>query len=270
MTGAAGSAHDLLAAIVAAARVRAREAERRLPLAELERRIARADAPRGFRDSLGQPGLRVIAECKRRSPSRGVLREVYDPVAIASGYARGGAAAVSVLTEPAFFDGQLAHLESVRRTVALPLLRKDFIVSPYQVVEARAAGADAVLLIVAALDAAVLAELLAAAAAAGLDALVEVHDEAELDRAAAAGATLVGVNNRNLRTLEVDLDASRRLVSRMPAGVLAVAESGLRTRADLEQLHAIGYGAFLMGERLMTTPDPGEALGELLADGVVQ
>lgn len=270
MKNAGSNAHDLLAAIAAASRVRAREAERGVPPAELERRIARAEPARGFRASLAQPGLRVIAECKRRSPSRGVLRELYDPVAIASGYVRAGAAAVSVLTEPAFFDGRLAHLEAVRRAVVLPLLRKDFVVSPYQVLEARAAGADAVLLIVAALDDDALRGLLGTAAAVGLDALVEVHDEAELDRAAAAGATLIGANNRNLRTLDVDLDASQRLASCMPAGVLAVAESGLRARDDLERLHAAGYGAFLIGERLMTAPDPGDALAGLLGNRVAR
>ncbi len=171
---------------------------------------------RGFRAALAAPGLRVIAECKRRSPSRGVLRAEYDPVAIARRYVDAGAAAISVLTEPTFFDGALAHLEAVRAAVDVPLLRKDFVVDQYQLLEARASGADAVLLIVAALDDAALGQLSRDARALGLDVLVEVHDDAELDRATAAGADLIGVNNRNLRTLAVDVDASFRLAARMP------------------------------------------------------
>jgi indole-3-glycerol phosphate synthase len=197
-----------------------------------------------------------------------MLCEAYVPSAIAAGYARGGAAAISVLTEPTFFDGDLAHLEAVRDAVTLPLLRKDFIIDEYQLVEARAAGADAVLLIAAALDDREMQQLMKAADALRLDVLVEVHDEAELDRALACGATLIGVNNRNLRTLDVDVEASTRLASRLPSTVIAVAESGLRTRDDLERLADMGYRAFLIGERLMMTPDPGMALATLLGRGV--
>jgi indole-3-glycerol phosphate synthase len=193
-----------------------------------------------------------------------VLREQYDPVAIARGYEAAGAAAVSVLTEPTFFDGALEHLAAVRAAVALPLLRKDFVVTEYQLHEARAAGADAVLLIVAALEPAALKTLAAHAAALGLDALVEVHDERELEVALEAGARIVGVNNRNLRTLEVDVEASERLIARIPREVIAVSESGLRTRADLDRLRAAGYRAFLIGERFMGADDPGAALAELL------
>ena len=255
---------DLLAAIVAATRTRVREARARVPERVLEARAAEGPAPRGFRAALARPGLRVIAECKRRSPSRGVLCAAYDPSAIARQYAGAGAAAISVLTEPAFFDGALAHLAAVRAAVDLPLLRKDFVVDGYQLLEARAAGADAVLLIVAALDDRDLRRLRDEARALGLDALVEVHDEDELTRALDAGADLVGVNNRNLRTLAVDVAASARIGPRLPAGVVGVAESGLRTHDDLVRLGRAGYGAFLVGERLMSTADPGAALRELL------
>jgi indole-3-glycerol phosphate synthase len=254
---------DLLAAIVAATRTRVAWTRSQVPLERLD--DLPGPPPRGFRAALARgDGLHVIAECKRRSPSRGVLRWQYDPASIAGAYERAGAAAVSVLTEPAFFDGHLDHLRAVRAAVALPVLRKDFIVDAYQIREARGAGADAVLLIVAALDQSTLVDLLAAARQSGLDALVEVHDELELDRALAAGADLVGVNNRNLRTLAVDLDASRRLASLMPRDVVAVAESGLRTGNDLRELQALGYRAFLIGERFMTADDPGAALAALM------
>lgn len=258
---------DLLAAIVAATRTRVRDAQARTPAGVLESQAAARPRPRGFHAALESPGLRVIAECKRRSPSRGVLCAEYDPVRIARQYAEAGAAAISVLTEPTFFDGSLDHLAAVRDAVDLPLLRKDFVVDPYQLLEARAAGADAVLLIVAALDDRALRALQEEARALELDALVEVHDEQELDRALAAGATLVGVNNRNLRTLAVDVAASERLAPRLRGDVLGVAESGLRTHEDLVRLRAAGYRAFLVGERFMTTPDPGAALRQLLGQG---
>ena len=209
--------------------------------------------------------VNVIAECKRRSPSRGVLRADYDPVALAIGYERAGAAALSVLTEPTFFDGSLAHLAAIRRTVELPLLRKDFIVDSYQLLEARANGADAVLLIVAALSDAELARLQREAHSLGLAALVEVHDADEVDRALDAGAEIVGVNNRNLRTLEVDVVASELAAARIPPHVIAVSESGLKSREDLDRMRALGYRAFLIGERFMTAPDPGAALSQLVS-----
>ncbi|ODS53263.1 MAG: hypothetical protein ABS36_15195 [Acidobacteria bacterium SCN 69-37] len=257
---------SVLDAIVAAARRSALEREQQISRHTLEAQLA--DRPRaaiGFRASLAAPGVRVIAECKRRSPSKGILRETYDPVAIARGYAAAGAAAISVLTEPAFFDGSLDHLRQVRAAVSLPILRKDFIVTPYQIVEAAAAGADAVLLIVAALDDRALVALGAEARACGLDALVEVHDGEELDRAIAAGADIVGVNSRNLRTLAVSTDLLDHLGPRMPRGVVAVAESGLRTADDLRRLAAVRYDAFLIGERFMTSPEPGAALADLLS-----
>ena len=262
-------ASDLLATIVAATKTRVAWAAARTPLARV--RESPAAPSRGFRAALAHGGgLNVIAECKRRSPSKGVLRRRYDPAAIAAAYERAGAAALSVLTEPAFFDGDLEHLRAVRAAVGLPLLRKDFVVDPYQVWEARAAGADAVLLIVGALEQPALVDLLGTAKEAGLDALVKVHDECELDRALEAGADLVGVNNRDLRTLKVDLDTSHRLASRLPAGLVAVAESGLRRAADLRELQSRGYRAFLIGERFMAAEDPGAALGALLAGGTAE
>lgn len=264
------SGPDLLAAIVAATRRTTESRREREPQAALERRAAAA-WPRGpeFEATLRADGPRVIAECKRRSPSRGVLAPDYDPVAIATRYEQGGAAAISVLTEPSFFDGSLAHLTAVRAAVNLPLLRKDFIVDEYQLFEARAAGADAALLIVAALAQADLVRLQARAWDLGLAALVEVHDDEELQRAVDAGARVIGVNNRNLRTLAVDTAASYRLAAMMPAGVTAVSESGLKTGADLEALAAAGYRAFLIGERFMTDPDPARAITELIGRPVL-
>jgi indole-3-glycerol phosphate synthase len=257
---------DLLRTIVAATRRIVSVRREREPLDALERRAAGATA-RGerFESELSKAGrINVIAECKRRSPSKGVLAADYDPVAIATAYERGGAAAVSVLTEPTFFDGSLEHLAAVRRAVRIPLLRKDFIVDEYQLLEAKANGADAVLLIVSALEQADLVRLQARAAGLGLAALVEVHDENEVRRAVDAGARMIGVNNRNLRTLQVDVDASHRLAALVPKGVIAVSESGLQSRADLERLAVEGYRAFLIGERFMTAPDPARAIADLI------
>jgi indole-3-glycerol phosphate synthase len=259
-------AADLLETIVAATRRIVSVREAREPLAELAHRAERRDiAPGRFKSALCRTGrVNVIAECKRRSPSRGILKERYDAAAIARGYATAGAAAISVLTEPTFFDGSLSDLEQVAAACGVPVLRKDFIVSEYQLHEARAAGAAAILLIVAALPVRELTHLAGRAAALGLDALVEVHDAEELQRAIDAGAVIVGVNNRNLRTLAVDVRASAELIASMPSGVIAVSESGLKTAADLLALRALGYRAFLMGERFMTEEDPGAALRTLL------
>lgn len=263
-----GSASDLLDTIVAATRARVRDRREAESLSALEAKAAAA-TPRGqaFADALSTPGrLNLIAECKRRSPSRGVLRAAYDPVEIAKGYEAAGASAISILTEPTFFDGSLEHLAAVRSAVSRPLLRKDFVVDTWQLLEARAAGADAVLLIVSALSDADLRMLDTSARSLGLAALVEVHSEEELDRALSMGARIVGVNNRNLRTLEVDVELSSRLADRIPSEVVAVSESGLRTAGDLTALAARGFDAFLVGERFMTRPDPGAALAELLAE----
>ena len=264
------SAPDLLRAIVAATRRVTDVRREREPLAHLEQRAARAVC-RGdrFEAALSQRGrANVIAECKRRSPSRGVLAASYDPVAIARSYAEGGAAAISVLTEPTFFDGSLDHLSAVRAAVDIPLLRKDFIIDDYQLFEARAAGADAALLIVAALEQQELVRLQHRARDLGLATLVEVHDEDELSRAIDSGARVIGVNNRNLRSLAVDVDASYRLAARIPRDVIAVSESGLQSRADLERLAAAGYHAFLIGERFMSDPEPAKAIGDLIGVSV--
>jgi len=267
-----GTTPDLLATIVAASRrITAARADRE-PLAALARRAElRPPRPGAFQAALGRTDrVNVIAECKRRSPSRGVLREAYAPETIARGYAAGGAAAISVLTEPTFFDGALGHLAAVRAAVDTPLLRKDFIVSEYQLLEARAAGADAALLIVAALNPVELKSLAAFAESLGLDTLVEVHDTGELAIAIDSGARVIGVNNRNLRTLAVNVHASDELIARMPREVIAVSESGLSKPDDLIRLGALGYRAFLIGERFMTAADPGDALRAVLAGAEVR
>jgi indole-3-glycerol phosphate synthase len=258
---------NLLAAIVAGTRAIVEQRQRVESITAIERRAAaRQPAGESFTRALGRPGaLNVIAECKRRSPSRGVLRQDYDPAAIAKGYQAAGAAAISVLTEPTFFDGSLEHLQAVRAAVSCPLLRKDFVVDEYQLLEAVACGADAVLLIVCALTDHELGTLHRAADGLGLAVLVEVHDPGELDRALAADARIVGVNNRDLRTLEVNTRASEQVAARIPAGVISVSESGLRTSRDLTRMRALGYNAALIGERFMTAPDPGAALAELMA-----
>jgi len=261
------AAADLLATIVAATRRIVEVRQHREPLAVLAKRAEATGQPGGqFLAAVSRTDrVNVIAECKRRSPSRGVLRADYDPVSIAQSYARHGAAAISVLTEPTFFDGALEHLAAVRKAVDLPLLRKDFIVSEYQLLEAKVAAADAVLLIAAALDRSQLRALVGRAASLGLDALVEVHDSRELTSALEADAKIIGVNNRNLRTLAVDVDVSEKLIAAMPRQVVAISESGLKSADDVARLRALGYRAFLIGERFMTEKDPGEALGSLLA-----
>ncbi|MBI2834646.1 MAG: indole-3-glycerol phosphate synthase TrpC [Acidobacteria bacterium] len=258
---------DLLQTIVAATRRIVDVRSQRVPLERMDV-IARRAGPRGvlWETALArQDRYNVIAECKRRSPSRGVLKTDYDAARLAHAYEGAGAAAISVLTEPTFFDGSLEHLRQVREATRLPLLRKDFIVTPYQVFESAASGADAILLIVAALADDELRALLILAHELGLGTLVEVHDAMELDRAIAAGTRLVGVNNRNLRTLAVDRGASEQLAARIPDELMAVAESGIRHADDLRALRALKYDAFLVGESLLTQPDPGDALAELLA-----
>ena len=261
----AAAAPDLLSAIVAATRAAVAVRERQTPLRSL---VATSHAPDGsaFAAALTSSAApRIVAECKRRSPSRGILRAGYDPAAHAAAYAAAGAAAISVLTEPAFFDGAPEHLTAVRRAVGLPLLRKDFIVTEYQLHEAAALGADAVLLIVGAVTDVDLRRLRAVALSLGLAALVEVHDETELARALDAGARIVGVNSRDLRTLQVDLQVVERLAAEIPREVVAVAESGIRTVDDLRRLSGLRYDAFLVGERLIAQDDPGDALRLLRA-----
>ncbi|HXG41581.1 MAG TPA: indole-3-glycerol phosphate synthase TrpC [Dehalococcoidia bacterium] len=259
------SAPSILDEIVAHKRQEVAAAKERLPWRELERRLAQVPPLRPFAAALRGPGLALIAEVKARSPSRGLLRPDLDPAALATTYARAGAAAISVLTDEKYFGGSLDHLRQVREALpdGPPLLRKDFVIDPYQVLEARAAGADAVLLIAAALEHKELERLLATARDLGMDALVEVHDEAELEAALAAGADLVGINNRDLRTFRVDLETTVRLRPLVPPGVTVVAESGIHTRQDAARLAALGVDAILVGEALVTAPDPALKVQEL-------
>jgi indole-3-glycerol phosphate synthase len=224
-----------------------------------------APSPRGFRAALSRPGIAVIAEFKRRSPSAGILRMDADIGQIAGAYERGGAAAMSVLTEGPHFEGSLDDLRLARAACALPILRKDFIIDAYQLHEARAAGADAVLLIVAALPRELLATLYAQARELGLDVLVEVHDSAELAVALGVGADLIGVNNRDLRDFSVDVQRTSKLLAEMPAGVAVVSESGIGSAEQLRELQEQGVQAVLVGESLMRAGDPEMALRELLS-----
>lgn len=258
---------SILDEIVSRKREEVARAKQRVPPDALAARAKAVDEPtRGFRRGLlAHEPPAVIAEIKRRSPSKGEIRAGFDPVECALAYAQGGAAALSVLTDETFFGGHLEHLARVRERVSLPLLRKDFTVDAYQIDEARVAGADAVLLIVSTVSAGQLAELSARARDLGLDVLVEVHDEAQLETALACGADLVGVNNRDLRSFEVDLGTTARLARRIPSGadVLLVAESGIGGAEDVHRLSEAGAAAFLVGESLMRQPDLAGALRAL-------
>jgi indole-3-glycerol phosphate synthase len=255
----------ILDEILARKRVEVAAARSRISDAALAKRANGVrDSPRGFRAALASGERpRVIAEIKRRSPSRGEIREDFDPVACGRAYAEAGAAAISVLTDEHHFGGHLDFLSAVRTAVPVPLLRKDFVIDAYQIDEARVAGADAVLLIASALEERELASLREHALSRDLDVLLEVHDERELEQALAAGADLIGINNRNLRTLEVDLAVTEKLASRMPEGVVVVAESGISTPDDVARLESAGAHAFLVGESLMREPDIGLALRTL-------
>ena len=258
---------SILADILREKRAELSRARSERPLAALEEAARAAGATRGLAAALRRPPgapIRAIAEIKRASPSAGPIRPDADPAEIAADYQRGGAAALSVLTDRRFFDGRLEFLARARAASRLPLLRKDFLVDPYQVVEARAAGADGVLLIVAALDGGQLGELCAAAAEWQLDALVEVHDEAEAERALAAGARLIGVNHRDLRTFQMDMGLTRRLAPGCPPEAVLVAESGIRSADDVRAMAEAGAHAVLVGEALMRAPSPGAALEQLL------
>ena len=255
----------ILDEILADTRARVAAAQAAVPEQALRESPRFAEPRRGFRAALAAATPpAVIAEIKRASPSRGLIRAHFDPSAHARSYAAAGATALSVLTEPRWFQGALAHLAAAREATALPCLRKDFLLDPYQVVEARAWGADAVLVIAAANDGARNAELLAAAAETGVDALVEVHDAAELAWAAEVGAILVGVNNRDLRTFATSLETTEHLASRVPATALLVAESGIHAPADVGRMVAAGAHAILVGEAFMRAPDPGAALRALV------
>lgn len=238
-------------------------------IADLERRAVDRASPLGLRAALAVPGISVIAEIKRASPSRGVFPVTVDPAVVAAEYLGGGAAALSVLTDEPFFHGSLVDLAGAagvahERAMPAPVLRKDFVVDPYQIIEARAFGADAFLLIVAALTDRALSAMLAIGAEYGMDALVEVHDEAELARAVAIGAALIGVNNRDLRTFEIDLAVAERLAPRMPEEAVVVGESGIFGRADVERLQRAGVNAVLVGESLIVARDRGAAVRALL------
>ena len=240
---------------------------RRLPLSELKVQALAASPVRGFADALraklaaGRPA--VIAEIKKASPSKGLLRRDFDPAAIARSYERSGAACLSVLTDADFFQGHDDYLCEARLACALPLLRKDFMIDPYQVYEARVLGADCILLIVAALDDDAMKRLAKTAADLGLDVLVEVHDRAELQRALRLDAPLIGINNRNLRSFETRLETSLDLLADIPAGRLVVTESGIHSRDDVARLRAGGINAFLVGEACMRAADPGAELARL-------
>jgi indole-3-glycerol phosphate synthase len=254
--------------IVAAARRRAAEARRPADLQQLEQ-AARERIPRGFRKALeakSKAGVAVIAELKRASPSRGLIRADFDPASLAQQLQQAGAAALSVLTDEEFFQGSLKNLSRASSASALPCLRKDFIVDEFQLLEARAYGADAVLLIVAALSQAELVALAGRARDYALDVLCEVHDKDELQRALDAGCSLIGVNSRDLRTLRVDLETALGLAHLLPKNVLPVAESGISSGSDVVRLHAVGYRAFLVGESLMQAASPGDALRGFLAE----
>jgi indole-3-glycerol phosphate synthase len=239
----------------------------RLPLTEVRARAEVTEAPRDFRSALAQRDVAVIAEVKRASPAKGALSLDLDPALLAVSYADAGAAAVSVLTDERFFNGSDADLRAVQAAIQLPVLRKDFVLEPYQLFEARVLGADAVLLIVRALSQDRLKALVDLAMALGLAALVEVHDDEELERAVDVGATLIGINNRDLTRMTVDLATSERLLSRVPADVVAVSESGIRTADDVQRLGSLGASAVLVGEALVTAPDPPARLAELVAAG---
>jgi len=252
---------DILARIVNNKRVELRETAQQR--AELERMAAARANARNFREALTSSEPAIIAEIKKASPSKGILLEAFHPAAIARMYASGGAAALSVLTDFDFFKGTLSDLCAARAAVDVPVLRKDFTIDEVHVIEAAAHGADAILLIAALLDELTMRRFRELAAHYKMDALVEVHDQAELDRALDSGAEIVGVNNRNLHTFEVTLETSLRLAEKMPARVVKVSESGIHSSADVNMLRAAGFQAFLVGEHLMKSPDPALALREL-------
>ncbi len=258
---------DILQRILARKTEEIAERESRLPLNELAARCADLPETRGFAAAMeariddGDPA--VIAEVKKASPSKGVIRDDFDPVRIAKAYAEAGAACLSVLTDKDFFQGSEAFLKDAREACKLPVLRKDFTVAPYQVYESRVIGADCILLIVAALEDDVLLELSLLAAQLGMDVLVEVHDEEELDRALAVPASLIGVNNRNLRTFNTSIDTSMDLRDAVPYDRILVTESGIRSPEDVERLRDAGIEGFLVGEAFMRAPDPGAELKRL-------
>jgi len=238
---------------------------RETPLSALRDRSLYSAPTRGFARALTGTTRRIIAEVKKASPSKGVIRADFDPVAIARDYADSGATAISVLTEERFFEGDLAHLERVRAAVRVPLLRKDFMLDPYQIVEAKSYGADAVLFIAAMLDPSLMREMREQATDLKLDSLIEVHTEKELETAVAAAAQLVGINNRDLKTFQVNLATAEKLAPLVPAGMPVVCESGIDSLEQVRRMEKLGIHVFLIGESLMRAPQPGKKLRELLA-----
>ncbi len=238
-------------------------------ISELKKRVVDSAPTRGFAEKLRRTsagGTAIIAEVKKGSPSKGIIRADFDPLLIARSYERGGACCLSVLTDEQYFHGSLDYLGQIRATVDLPLLRKDFIIDPYQVFQARVAGADAILLIAAALGDAALRELAELATQLQLDTLLEIHDGEELERALTLPVDLIGINNRNLQTFDIDLAVTEQLAGQIPPQQLAVAESGIHSRADIERLQDAGAGAFLIGESLMREADIEAKLAELLGN----
>jgi indole-3-glycerol phosphate synthase len=261
---------DILQRILAVKAAEIAAAKATTPLAALRAEAEAAAKPRDFvaalRAKVGTGAAAVVAEIKKASPSRGVLREKFDPVAIAASYARHGAACLSVLTDAQFFQGSSDCLQQARAACSLPVLRKDFMLEPYQVFEARAMGADCILLIVAALEVAHMRELEAAAHALGMAVLIEVHDAAELERALELKTPLLGVNNRNLRTFDTRLDVTLDLLPRIPDDRIVITESGILTPRDVARMRASGVNCFLVGEAFMRAPDPGVELARLFGN----
>jgi len=254
----------MLNRIVAQKREEVEQRKKSLPLSRLKELIARREAPLDLTLALKDTHTRLIAEVKRASPSRGLLRPDFNPVELAQKYAHGGAAAISVLTETNYFDGSLDHLAAIREEISLPLLRKDFIFDPYQVYESRAYGADALLLIVAILSQGQLEELLSLSHNLGLSCLVEVHSQGEVERALASQAKIIGINNRDLTTFKTDINTTRRLLPLIPQGRIVVSESGIRNRSDMEKLKSWGVNAVLVGEALVTAGDVVTKVRELI------
>jgi len=260
---------DILQKIIARKREEIAERAAAVSVEQLRERASAQTPPRGFgaalRAKIAAGESAVIAEIKKASPSKGVLREDFRPAEIARSYARGGAACLSVLTDRDFFQGHEDYLRAARDACELPVIRKDFLVDAYQIDEARAIGADCVLLIVAALDDAALARLYRQAGELGMDVLVEVHDREEMRRAVALGCELIGINNRNLHTFEVSLDTTTGMLDMLPEGALLVTESGIHTAGDVARMRGDGVHAFLVGEAFMRVPEPGDRLRELFA-----
>lgn len=255
---------EILAVIAEHVRQQVERRRRETPVSKLRERRLFSVPVRGFAAALAGNSRRIIAEVKKASPSKGLIREDFDPVAIAKDYADHGASALSVLTEERFFQGSLAHLEAIRQAVGVPLLRKDFMLDSYQLVEAKSYGADAVLFIAALLDSSLLRELREEATALALDSLVEVHTEKELESALKAGSQLIGINNRNLKTFEVSLATTETLAPLLPPGTPAICESGIDSLEQIRCVEKLGIHVFLIGESLMRAPQPGRRLSELL------